>query len=221
MVQVRGPESVRTLAQYPKRRAPACRFQSRCRDREIEGDIPRPFEMCSGLVWTVESDHSIPERGGRQEGMCPMAAHVSYNHTITVANKERWHHAGGLRWKTLVDGRKPVQDEVNGRVHSLSVLLNRGYLRRIQLGHSGWERLNGEAHRKCDSSSGTYLTSSPHSTLVHSAWRSCGIGDSWPGYAFIEVGCRDLYWEGTAYDRRCLPGGLHTVKVKMVQARVT
>ena len=173
--------------------------------RGISPDLSKCAAVWSGLWKAVIVSQSAGVDWGRQGGIFPMATHVGYNHKIAVANKERWHHAGGLWWKTLVDGRKPVQDKVNRRVHPLTVLLNHGYLRRIQLGHSGWERLNGEAHRKCDSSSGTYLTSSPHSTLVHSAWRSCGIGDSWPGYASIDVGCRDLYWEGTAYDRRCLP----------------
>ena len=77
-----------------------------------------------------------------------MAVHVGYNHTIAVANKERWHHAGGLWWKTLVDGREPVQDKADGCVHSVSISLDLRDQRRIRFGLSSRTKLNSEVHKK-------------------------------------------------------------------------
>ena len=50
-----------------------------------------------------------------------------------------------------------------------------------------------------------YSMSSPHSNFVHSAWRSCEMDNSWPGYDFIgEVDRCDCVVVGVF---QSLPGG--------------
>ena len=50
---------------------------------------------------------------------------------IAIVRKEGRNHGEGLRWKTLVDGREPVQDKADGCVHSVSISLDLRDQRRI------------------------------------------------------------------------------------------
>ena len=67
---------------------------------------------------------------------------------IAIVRKEGRNHGEGLRWKTLVDGREPVQDKADGCVHSVSISLDLRDQRRIRFGLSSRTKLNSEVHKK-------------------------------------------------------------------------
>lgn len=90
--------------------------------------------MCGGLFWIIEGGDGVPERGGGQESVSPMTAHMGCDNPIAAVKKEGWYHGKGLWWEAI-DRRKPVQGEEDGGVHSASVLLDLRDLRMIQLGH--------------------------------------------------------------------------------------
>ena len=121
---------------------------------------------------------------------------MSCEDPIAVVKNEGRDRGEDLRWKKSVDEREPVQDKADGCVQFISILFNLRDLRRIRFGLSGRAKSNSEIHKKYGSGDHTHSVSSPQSNLVRSAWRSRGIDSSWPGYVFIEVGCRDLCQEG-------------------------
>ena len=93
-------------------------------DGNAEECIPRPFEIGFGLFWVLECANIIPERGGGQEGVSPMAAYMGCDDTVAVANKKGWYDTKDLRWEALIDRRKSVQHKADVRVYCVGRILD-------------------------------------------------------------------------------------------------
>ena len=79
----------------------------------------------------LECANVTPERGSGQKSVSPMAADMSYDDTVAVANKERWDDTKNLQWEASVDERKSVQHKADARVYFVGHDLNLRNLGRI------------------------------------------------------------------------------------------
>jgi len=90
-----------------------------------------------------ECTDTIPERGGGQKCVSPMATHLGCDYTIAVPNEEGRDDTEDFWRKTSVDGCEPVQSKADVCVHSVSHTLDLGNLGQIQFCCPGTELNRG------------------------------------------------------------------------------